>query len=99
MTGPRGVVYHLCRKGRNTMTRRNSFKLTGDEIKAIIDTEQAKNAAAGNMDAQMALARVLSVIARQEHERIARIVAKRKTSVAGKSHADAQADVWPPAGC
>ena len=78
------------------MTRTISTNLTGDEIKAIIDTEQAKYEAAGNMDAYMALARVLRVIAAQEVEQA---IAGRKTPVARKPRAKAQADVWPPAGC
>ena len=78
------------------MTRTISTNLTGDEIKAIIDTEQAKYEAAGNMDAYMALARVLRVIAAQEVEQA---IAGRKTLGARKPRAKVQADVWPPAGC
>ena len=78
------------------MTRTISTNLTGDEIKAIIDIEQGKYATAGNMDAYMALARVLRVIAAQEVEQS---IKGRKAPVARKPRAKAQADVWPPAGC
>lgn len=78
------------------MTRTISTNLTGDEIKAIIDSEQGKYAAAGNMDAYMALARVLRVIAAQEVEQS---INGRKAPVARKPRAKAKADVWPLAGC
>lgn len=77
-----------------------STNLTGDEIKAIIDSEQAKFDAVGNMDAYMALARVLRVIAAQEVEQAQ---AGRKTPGMRKPRVattvKSKADVWPPAGC
>lgn len=79
-----------------TKARTISTNLTGDEIKAIIDSEQSKYAAADNMDAYMALARVLRVIAAQEVEQS---INGRKASVARKPRAKTQADVWPPVGC
>lgn len=79
-----------------TKARTISTNLTGDEIKAIIDSEQTKYAAADNMDAYMALARVLRVIAAQEVEQSNN---GRKAPVARKPRAKTQADVWPPVGC
>ena len=86
-------------EGNETMAREIKSNLTGDQMKAIIDAEQAKYDAIGNTEAYMALARVLRVIAAQEVE--ASLI-ERKASVARKARATvaiSNADIWPPKDC
>jgi len=81
------------------MAREIKSNLSADQIKAIIDAEQAKYDAIDNTEAYMALARVLRVIAAQEVE--ASLI-ERKASIARKPRATAaisNADIWPPKDC
>jgi hypothetical protein len=81
------------------MAREVKTNLSGDQIKAIIDAEQAKYDGIGNTEAYMALARVLRVIAAQEVEAS---VTRRSAPVTRKQRAavtTVDTSVWPPKDC
>ena len=77
------------------MAREIKSNLTGDQIKAIIDAEQVKCDAFGNINGYMALARVLRVIAAMEVE-----VDVKNRIVAWKALCGGiDTNVWPPKDC
>ena len=82
-------------EGNGTMAREIKSNLTGDQIKAIIDAEQATCDAHGMIHGYMALARVLRVIAAMEVEvDLTKRIVPRK-ALRGSN----DTNVWPPKDC